>query len=163
MSGAPIGEPLQGHSHSVQAVAFSPDGTCIVSGSSDKTIRTQDVVSGVPISKHTPEHLATAPPIVLSPNSANILSPTHKTIQSSADPAAAASTVHGIILSDAVLHDDGWMTTTSGLLLFWVPPEHRLGLFWPHTLTVIGAQPTRLNMQCFVHGPQWTQCKTGDW
>ncbi|KAF8332311.1 uncharacterized protein EI90DRAFT_2897445, partial [Cantharellus anzutake] len=51
-----------------------------------------------------------------------------------------------------------WMTTTDGLLLFWVPPEHRLGLFRPSTLTVIGVRPIRLNMQRFVHGLQWTQC-----
>ncbi|KAF8322984.1 uncharacterized protein EI90DRAFT_2936090 [Cantharellus anzutake] len=63
--------------------------------------------------------------------------------------------------SSDLLCDDGWVTTADGLLLFWVPQEHRLGLCWPHTLVVIGAQPTQLNMQCFVHGPQWTQCHTG--
>jgi len=111
----------------------------------------------------TPEHSATAPSLVASPNSTSTSPPIHKTIQPSTSPAAAVSTVQGVIFSDgSVLYDDGWVTTAGGLLLFWVPPEHRSGLFWPRTLKVIGAQPTRLNMQCFVHGPQWTRCKTGD-
>ncbi|KAF8328267.1 uncharacterized protein EI90DRAFT_2809178, partial [Cantharellus anzutake] len=59
-----------------------------------------------------------------------------------------------------LLHDDGWATTTNGLLLFWVPPEHHFGLCWPHTRMVIGAQPTQLDMQCFVHGLEWMQCYT---
>ena len=62
----------------------------------------------------------------------------------------------------STLHNDGWVTAADGLLLFWVPPEHRVGLCWPSTLTVIGAHPTRLNMERFVHGLQWTQCYTGD-
>ncbi|KAE9385513.1 hypothetical protein BT96DRAFT_578404 [Gymnopus androsaceus JB14] len=36
---AQIGEPLEGHEDSVRSVTFSPDGTRIVSGSDDKTIR----------------------------------------------------------------------------------------------------------------------------
>ena len=57
------------------------------------------------------------------------------------------STVQDVIFSDgSVLHDDGWVTTADGLLLFWVPPEHRLGLFWPRTLTVMGLN--RLDSTC---------------
>ncbi|MEM7066762.1 MAG: hypothetical protein AAF572_26800, partial [Cyanobacteria bacterium P01_B01_bin.77] len=40
--GNPIGEPFQGHSRSVNAVAFSPDGEHIVSGSNDNTLRLWD-------------------------------------------------------------------------------------------------------------------------
>jgi WD40 repeat protein len=38
-SGSTKGKPFQGHSNSVNAVAFSPSGECIVSGSEDNTLR----------------------------------------------------------------------------------------------------------------------------
>ena len=39
--------PLKGHDDTVFSVAFSPDGSKIVSGSYDKTIRVWDVSTGV--------------------------------------------------------------------------------------------------------------------
>ncbi len=41
-----LSEKTKAHSYGVMAVAFSPDGTKIVSGSDDKTIKVWD--SGVP-------------------------------------------------------------------------------------------------------------------
>jgi hypothetical protein len=38
-TGQPIGDPLTGHTGAVSSVAFSPDGTRIVSGSDDHTLR----------------------------------------------------------------------------------------------------------------------------
>ena len=45
-SGLAVGEPLCGHSNSVNSVAFSPDGTRLASGSHDNTVRLWDTVSG---------------------------------------------------------------------------------------------------------------------
>ncbi|CAE7160488.1 unnamed protein product [Rhizoctonia solani] len=42
-------KPFQGHTRSVESVAFSSDGTRLVSGSSDSTIRVWDVERGVTI------------------------------------------------------------------------------------------------------------------
>ncbi|CCA73348.1 hypothetical protein PIIN_07303 [Serendipita indica DSM 11827] len=37
-SSQPLGKPFRGHEHYVATVAFSSDGSAIVSGSSDRTI-----------------------------------------------------------------------------------------------------------------------------
>jgi WD40 repeat protein len=48
VTGAPVVDALTGHSHWVESVAFSPDGTRIVSGSDDETLRLWDGVTGAP-------------------------------------------------------------------------------------------------------------------
>ena len=37
---------LEGHSSSVRTVVFSPDGSCVASGSHDNTLRIWNVVTG---------------------------------------------------------------------------------------------------------------------
>jgi len=43
-----IRQTFTGHSDEVMSVAFSPDGSCVVSGSYDGTVRIWDAVSGTP-------------------------------------------------------------------------------------------------------------------
>jgi WD40 repeat protein len=49
MTGAKIAPPLRGHKSYILSIAFSPNGRHIVSGSSDKTVRVWDVLSGAEI------------------------------------------------------------------------------------------------------------------
>ena len=183
VSHKPIGEPLHGHLGSVHSVAFSPDSIRLVSGSSDNTVRMWDAASGAPISKPLQGHSGVVSSVAFSPDGTRIVSASvDKTIRiwdASHEP-AIGSTGHGFLVltetssrntgdsdstpistSDVMLHSDGWLTTSDGRLLFWIPPEQRLGVVLPPVLFVIGAQPTRINLDRFVHGTRWTHCRTG--
>ena len=59
------------------------------------------------------------------------------------------------------LADDGWVQS-SGKLLFWVPPENRHGLQFPHVLTLPTSSPfraTKLDFTKFQCGPSWTNVR----
>jgi WD40 repeat protein len=56
----PLGQPLTGHTNSVNTVAFSPDGHTLASGSRDNTVRLWNVTDpthptplGQPLTGHT--------------------------------------------------------------------------------------------------------------
>ena len=69
-----IRQTLTGHSGWVLSVSFSPDGTRIVSGSSDKTVRIWDAASGVPIGEPLQGHSRSVSSVSFSPDSTRIVS-----------------------------------------------------------------------------------------
>ena len=73
-SGALIGEPLKGHTDSVNSVAFSPDGARIVSGSQDNTLRLWDARSGAPIGEPLKGHTGFVNSVAFSPDGARVVS-----------------------------------------------------------------------------------------
>ena len=81
-TGGQVGNPLQGHTFSVQSVAFSPDGRHIVSGSHDKTIQVWDAQTGGQVGNPLQGHTDTVWSVAFSPNGRHIVSGSHdKTIQ----------------------------------------------------------------------------------
>jgi WD40 repeat protein len=161
-TGRALSRPMTGHEGGVYSVAFSHDGKRIVSGSDDGTIRVWDAETGGDISSPISGH-------VQSCNSVPAFSIAPMCIFQQKEMAFSPSLEHsfrarssittGPHFSEAIFHiQDGWILGRQGELLFWVPPEHRLGLWWPRTLTIIGTPYTRLDLSQFNHGQTWTAC-----
>jgi WD40 repeat protein len=105
-TGATVGQPLEGHTRSIQSVASSPDGQHVVSGSAEHT--------STPI--HTEFH--------------------------------------------SKPHSDGWVRDSQGGLLYWVPPDCRVGLHSPALLTIPRTSRIRsvlLDFEDCAIGTSWAQ------
>lgn len=61
---------------------------------------------------------------------------------------------------ESILREDGWMVSKTNLLLFWVPPWHRVGFWKPQNMVVIGSEQTKVDLSHFVVGKDWYRCKT---
>ncbi|KAF7966616.1 hypothetical protein HWV62_37635 [Athelia sp. TMB] len=170
--------PLEGHRDWVISVSFSPNGQYIASGSRDRSVRVWDAQTGALVAGPFEEHTDSVDSVAFSSDGHRLLSASKSTIRvdnfiqmtappkpegipsGPADPAFPHGDADDGFASDSRL-EHGWMRNRKGGLLFWVPPEHRQGLFWPHTTTVISKLPTHLDLQNFAHGEGWAQCYEG--
>jgi len=73
-TGAPVGNPLEGHIGLVESVAYSPDGRHIISGSFDRTIRIWDAETGAPASDPLEGHTGSVGSVAYSPDGRHIIS-----------------------------------------------------------------------------------------
>ncbi|KAG2070981.1 WD40 repeat-like protein, partial [Suillus decipiens] len=65
--------PLRGHTSPVSSVSFSPDGTRIVTGSRDKTVRLWDAATGQPVGEPLRGHTDSVWSVSFSPDGARIV------------------------------------------------------------------------------------------
>ncbi|KAF7978475.1 hypothetical protein HWV62_45603 [Athelia sp. TMB] len=169
---------IEGHTDCVCSVAFSADGRHVASGSSDQTVRFWDVATGTLVAGPFREHGTAVPSVAFSPDGRRFASSV-----SSAICVFDVSSLHlvrrqGAILGSysqeqeedggkvsegftmaSQLRENGWMVNSAGGLLFYVPPDLRAGLCWPHETAVINVkQMTRLDINRFVHGEDWVRC-----
>ncbi|KAF7987115.1 hypothetical protein HWV62_313 [Athelia sp. TMB] len=163
---------IQGHTDGVWSVEFSPDGRHIASGSLDQTVRIWDVETSTLIAGPFREHSTSVFSVAFSPDGRRLASSgqfairvfdvgaLHKqeeilSLKHHGDKASGSFTR----LSQ--LQEEGWMINPGGDLLFYVPPELRVGLHRSYETVVImanGSRMTRLNLDEFVHGADWARC-----
>ncbi|KAG2040347.1 hypothetical protein BDR03DRAFT_858501, partial [Suillus americanus] len=163
--------PLRGHTDPVYSVSFSPDGTHIVTGSRDKTVRLWDASMSQPLQQRTKSD----PPA---------FSDEHRTMEATTSTTSSTLNNHFICFSPNSIHalrnaselmegashsdrssipaflnsDSGWVLGPNHRLLFWVPPASRPSLWSSRTALVI-PRGAELDLSRMAHGQHWRKCR----
>ena len=161
-TGAAVGNPLEGHTYSVQSVAYSPDGRYIISGSYDKTIRIWDAETGAAVGSPLQGDTASVVSVAYSPDAQNIVSRSdHNTIHvSEIFPHQPSSCNPDHAYWHSWPDSQGWVRDSRGGLLYWVPLDCRKGLHSPALITIPLTSDIRsvpLDFEDFAFGTAWTQ------
>ncbi|KIK34100.1 hypothetical protein CY34DRAFT_658933, partial [Suillus luteus UH-Slu-Lm8-n1] len=156
-TGLPLGEPFRGHTSSVWSVSFSPDGTRIVSGSLDYTVRVWDAATAQQFKEHTEIHSAGSS--LHRRRAICFASSLERALQNPAE--VLETTSHEFNSTGLVVSKDGWMVGAGRRLLFWVPPPTReKPLYHPGTVFVIPSG-LEIDLSRMSHGEHWANCRDG--
>jgi len=156
-TGETVVGPLEGHTDEVNSVAFSHDDKHIVSGSHDHTVRVWVAETGEAVIGPLEGHTDKVNCVAFSHDGKHIVS-------GSDDNTIRVFSVLGDDspneFKDGSRLESGWIQNSSSTLLFWLPPWNRPGLYWPrNSLVICRNHPTQLDLQNFVHGSSWKECK----
>ncbi|KAJ6627752.1 WD40-repeat-containing domain protein, partial [Mycena sp. CBHHK59/15] len=179
-TGHTVAGPFEGHSSWVRSVAFSPDGTRIVSGSVDHTMRMWDAQTGHMVSGPFEGHTDSVCSVAFSPDGTSIVSGSDDhtvrvwdaqigytvagpfeghSISESATILPGLPDLPSSKLIDYPTYKDGWMLNPPSDLIYWIPPWLREGLYAPRNTLVIRCRgTTKLDFSDFVHGTEWQRC-----
>ncbi|OCH91973.1 WD40 repeat-like protein [Obba rivulosa] len=154
-TGQTVVGPFKGHKGAVNSIAFSSNGQHIVSGSSDKTVWIWDALTGKTVIGPFKGHEDSVKSVAFSP---------YGVVSSSDDKTIRIWHVedHNLesFTDQSDLCKDGWVLNASEERLFWVPHLHRLSLYRPSNVAVIGPYKTRLDLSRAAFGRDWTRCHT---
>ncbi|KAH7909389.1 hypothetical protein BJ138DRAFT_233485, partial [Hygrophoropsis aurantiaca] len=153
------------------SVSFSPDGTHIVSGSDDNTVRLWDLATAQQLHEilYSPYMDSTSSLLPHSPASTPAKSEHISfSLRFSANPKYTlhdstqllSGLQHGINYEQSfILQSDGWMLGPGNRLLFWVPPASQSSFHYNlWCKLVIGKKSVEVDMSHMEHGRQWDKC-----
>ncbi|KAF8596086.1 WD40 repeat-like protein, partial [Ceratobasidium sp. AG-I] len=159
--GALVAGPFEGHTSSVSCVGFSPDGTRIVSGSWDNTIRVWDARSGMLVASPFEGHTSEVSFVAFSIDRTRIVS-------SSNDHSLRVWDVAPLppddfrVFTDWVMDENGMVITHQRQLLLCVPLDLRARLMWPrNTLCICWKGAFKLDFDGVLLGSNWVGCCQG--
>jgi WD40 repeat protein len=143
---------LEGYSHWVSSVAFSPDGKQVVTGSLDSTVRLWDVATGA-LQQTLEGHNNFVNSVAFSPDGKQVVSSSynHKTWLWDATTGALQQTLHSRFLP--ALRVSGYWITDNDTNIVWLPSEYRsnCSATWNRSI-VIGHFSGRISFFRFTNG-----------
>ena len=175
MSGEEL-KSVAGHTNSVPSVAFLSDGSRIVSGSYDKTVRVWDAMSGEEL-KSLAGHTGPVPSVAFSPDGSRIVSGSlDKTVRVWDAKGGEVSCFTDLTYSTHLvqvasgMESPLWLVTYEGWIVKKHSPNTRLMIvpfpqhviFDPRTTEVIISRDgsASVNFSDCIVGPGWEACYT---
>jgi WD40 repeat protein len=166
-TGAPL-QTLEGHSGPVSSVAFSPDGTQVVSGSHDMTVRLWDAATGAAL-QTLEGHSDWVTSVAFSPDGTQVVSGSLDMTVRLWDAATRAPLQtlegHSSPVNSVAFSPDGkllptlrvsshWIVEGEANIL-WLPPDYRstCEAIWDETV-ILGHTSGRLSFLQFRQGPK---------
>ncbi|CAE7116714.1 unnamed protein product [Rhizoctonia solani] len=155
-----IGEPtpgaFKGHTDYITFVQYSPDDTCIVSGSYDKTVHIWDAQAGTSIFGPLEGHTNWVNSVVYSTDGTFVASASDDTTIRIWDTSTQPESPQP---PGWVLNIDGWVTDEQSRRMIWVPPDlHRFLILPRNTMLLSCDGYVRLNCDRALVGEAWVDC-----
>ena len=166
-----IGNPLEGHTAPVTSVSFSPDGAFLYSASWDGTIRCWESSSGKPVGHPLTGHTDVIWSLAISPDGCRIVTGSWdnsiriwdtRAFTLDVDQSFVSGGLRGADRCPAEIPEDGWIRTTEGGLLLWIPREHRFSMYSDMSLLCISQgkdRRIRVDWDRLRHGEDWTSIR----
>ena len=125
-----IAGPFQGHTSGVSSVAYSPDGSHIVSGSDDNTIRVRDLSTGQCVAGPFWGHEADYDDLSIGDGLASF--------------------------REMYQQNDGWIKLSDGTCFRWIPPWARHAFYLSFRSLIISEH--RFYKHDYSHFESWVSC-----